>query len=406
MANDPQLLAAIASGGQLGRDQYQAAKQADQASQQQAVASALQLAQGLGAPAGASQAVNSIIAQPYNNAAQYSAGMDRYNQAALSSKASALAEFQRNNVAINALMEQKVKDEIAKKIHDAFAGTQSLSSDTSGGSGDYYTSDGGSSSSGSSRSRSSSSSSSVKSSGSKSSDWIKQIRSDAGLDGTGLSSAKYVKRYLDAASLAAASDNPDYIDMPRDLRSRQFAVDYYGADPNLLDAVAPVGGFLKEAKSDLAKFKNGTLEYTFDNPNYGKVIKTGPDRGKVDHRKTITEPVNTVDLFAFSLRQKARGLPGNQIKAVDYIVNQIRQQQDAAKAQAVGDYIAARAAAPPPPMLEGPGAPQVGAVGATDLQQQVGDYIASLMKPKQLAAAEAKKAAVAKAAAKALPRIF
>ena len=74
---------------------------------------------------------------------------------------------------------------------------------------------------------------------------VKNIRADAGLTGTGLSGAKWTTKYLAAAS---ASD-PAYKGLPRDLRARQYAIDNYGADPALVDAVAPISGFLSKAMS-------------------------------------------------------------------------------------------------------------------------------------------------------------
>lgn len=276
MALDKQAyLDALAQGGQRAADQYSQSQAAMAAQQQQGIQGALAQAAQNNMPTGAAQQLAQITNQ----------GVDA-RLAQSKSNATANAQYAwANGQALGGFLDKQggIEKQIAAELAAKMAG--------SGGGG------GGSGGSGGSGSGDGSGDGGVQ----NISDIIKQIRNDAGLKGTGLTAAKYTQAYL----ADSTKQDQAYAGMPRDLRAQQYAMDHYGLPSEFLDAVAPVGGFLKQMQSDMVKSQQGKLS-AYD-PTTGKTGK-----------------VATSEDFLRYLKFMAQRTGGNQSKAVAYLKNQIK----------------------------------------------------------------------------------
>lgn len=271
MVDKAALLDALAQGGTRAATQYQQTQQALQAQQQSAIQGALAQAAQSNAPQGAAQQLAAI----QNSGTDARLAQSRANAAASAKWFDANRQASDSYLSTQGMLEKQFADQWLKD-HAPSGG---------GGGGGGGGGDGGS----------------ALDEMMTPADILKQIRADAGLTGTGLSLAKYGKQYLSRVS----RDDPTYQDLPRDLRARQYTQDYYGLPPELLDAVAPIGGFYEKMMKEMSQARNGTL------------IVKDPSGQKVN--------INTPQGFIKYMKYQAQQAPGNQSKAVRYIRGQIGQ---------------------------------------------------------------------------------
>lgn len=277
MVDKAALLDALAQGGSRAAAQYQQTQAALQAQQQQGIQGALAQAAQAQAPQGAAAQLASI----QNAGTDARLAQTRANQAATSQWFDANRKASDSFLSTQGMLEKQFADQWLKDHAPSGGGGGSGSGSGSGnGSGDTGVQNIG--------------------------DIIKQIRADAGLKGTGLTAAKYTQQYL--ADLTKS--DPAYAGMPRDLRAQQYAMDHYGLPSEFLDAVAPVGGFLKQMQTDMQKARTGKLS-AYD-PSIGK------------NRKVVTPE----DFLAY-MHWMATQTPGDQSKAVAYLKNQIKGRSSA-----------------------------------------------------------------------------
>ncbi len=132
-------------------------------------------------------------------------------------------------------------------------------------------------------------------------DWVKQLRTDMGIVGSGLATKRAAPAYLRQASLQASPGNK----APRDIREQQYLQLHYGAPAADVGKAAPISGFLAAGTKQLASAVQNNVSYK---------------------------------RYAADTKKAAQGTKGDQSKAVAYLLEKAQvlkaQQAAAAKAKA------------------------------------------------------------------------
>lgn len=258
------VLNALAQGGVQAANALKASQATNQATQAQGIQGALASAAGLGVNPEAQAQLQSIVSRPYAAADTRLGAVNAATQNYLGSLSGAESKFQdtQNNTVLPGL----------QQAYEAKLAASLAASSGGGGSGGTAPKE------------------------PKPVNWRTQILNDAGLTGTGLTGAKYTQAFLAKASNDAGFEP----NAPRDIRARDWAVAQYGADPNLLDAVAPIGGFLKSGQAALDSAVNSKATY---------------------------------QQFQQYIQQQDKKSPGNQSKAVKYLLAQAASKLKSAQAK-------------------------------------------------------------------------
>ncbi len=283
MAGDPALLDALAAGGKRAAEAYQAGQAATDQTTNASIRAAL----------------SSSVAQQASPGAQYDLARLQQVPRDLASDLAAKQAYTQMNY-INSLGEasKPFYDNISNLLIPAYQ--RQLAEQQAGGSGGGS---GGGGGGGGSGGRSGGSGGRSKSG--SATDWIDQLRADAGLVGTGIRTKTGAPEYLRAVSLQGVAKGSPTDRLPRDLRERQYLESQYGAPSDQLDKAAPISGFLKKALDQLESAAQNKISY---------------------------------ERYRKDTQAAARKLKGDQSRAVQYALLLAQQQLGGVTGPGVGEF--------------------------------------------------------------------